>query len=174
MYRAVILLSGLVLSVPANAQTAEELAFIKSVLTAAQAMSIKSNREYCGYIGFDEDGRLRSTKARRGRSHECTPRWPDSLDVVASWHTHAGYDHDSLSEVPSVMDIEADEDEGVDGYVSTPGGRIWYVDTTAMEVSQVCGLGCILSDPTFQKGSEGSIAQSYTYKQLIKREEEGS
>lgn len=172
MNRAFLTILAIFLAGAANAQSAQEVALVKAVLEAAQVKSIKKNREYCGYIGFNKEGRLTSTKARRGWSHECTPRWPDNLDVIASWHTHAGYDYDAWSEVPSVVDIEADEDEGVDGYVSTPGGRIWYVDTTEMEVSQICGLGCILSDPNFERGSEGLIEQSYTYKELIAREKE--
>ena len=47
----------------------------------------------------------------------------------------------------AVGDIEADEDEGVDGFVATPGGRLWYVDTKDMIVRQLCSLNCLPQDP---------------------------
>lgn len=150
----------------------DELALIKNTLNQAQTKSFAGNREYCGYIGYTDDGRLASTKATRGRLDECTPRWPRNLDVIASWHTHAAYDEGAYSEVPTVNDIEADEAEGVDGYVGTPGGRLWYVDTTDMVVSQICGLRCLQSDPNFVRGSEGTIEQAYTYQELVQREAE--
>lgn len=88
--------------------------------------------------------------------------------MVSSWHTHAAYDVYTYSEVPSVTDIEADE--GVDGYVGTPGGRLWYVNTQGMVASQLCGLKCLVADSRFRKGAEGNVAQSYTYRQLLRRE----
>lgn len=162
----------LILGLPAtaSAQSAYEVRAAKAVLAKAQARSIAENREYCGYLGYSSSGALVSTRPRRGNLDECTPNWPRNIEVVASWHTHAAYDEGAWSEVPTVNDIEADEAEGVDGYISTPGGRVWYVDTTDMVVSQLCGLGCIRSDPRFKRGAEGQIQQSYTYRQLLRRE----
>jgi len=161
---------GLALSGPAQAQSQAEVQAAKAVLSQAQARSIAENREYCGYLGYTSSGALASTPPRRGQLDECTPRWPGNLQVIASWHTHAAYDNGAWSEVPTVNDIEADEAEGIDGYVATPGGRLWFVDTSDMVVSQMCGLGCIRPDPRFVHGSEGPIAQSYTYHQLLRRE----
>lgn len=155
-----------------QAQSVQEIALAKQVLNQAQIRSTAENREYCGYIGYTDDGRLAATKATRGSLDECTPRWPRNLDVIASWHTHAAYDEGAYSEVPTVNDIEADEAEGVDGWVGTPGGRLWFVDTTDMVVSQICGLRCLRSDPNFVRGSEGPIKQSYTYRELLQREAE--
>ncbi|QIE46563.1 DUF4329 domain-containing protein [Pseudohalocynthiibacter aestuariivivens] len=155
------------------AQDNTEIAFAKSVLASVQAKSIAENREYCGYLGRDAAGRLASGPSIRGKRDECTPVWPDALEVLASWHTHAGYDAVAWSEVPTVIDIEADEEEGIDGYVATPGGRLWYVDTTDMVVSQLCAVRCMQVDPRFVIGSEGEIETSYTYRQLLAREAEG-
>ena len=161
----------LALSGGAMAQSAAEVRAAKQVLADAQARSFAENREYCGYLGYSASGALVSTRPRRGHLDECTPYWPRNMEVVASWHTHAAYDEGAWSEVPTVNDIEADEAEGVDGYIATPGGRVWYVDTTDMVVSQLCGLGCIQSDPRFIRGAEGPIRQSYTYRELLRREE---
>jgi hypothetical protein len=161
---------GLTLAPAAQAQESAEVRLVKQVMAQALPLSFKANREYCGYIGYDRNGTLKSSRVTRGKRDECEPRWPNNLDVVASWHTHAAYDVEAYSEDPSVTDIEADEDEGVDGYVGTPGGRLWYVDTQDMVVSQLCGLKCLVSDSRFRKGAEGKIAQSYTYRQLLQRE----
>lgn len=165
---------AVLLAAPVSAlgQSADEIAVAREVLSRAQARSVAENREYCGYIGYTASGALATTRPRRGHLDECMPHWPDGLNVIASWHTHAGYDEQAWSEVPTVNDIEADEAEGVDGYIGTPGGRMWYVDTTDMVVSQLCGLGCIPPDPRYVRGAEGPIAQSYTYRELLRREAE--
>lgn len=160
------------LAAPLAAQSRDEVAFAKAVLASVQARSIALNREYCGYLGLDESGEFASGPVTRGSLDECTPVWPEDIEVLASWHTHAGYDSGAWSEVPTVIDIEADEDDGVDGYVATPGGRFWFIDTTDMVVSQLCRGPCMMVDPRFVKGSEGEIAQSYTYRQLLRREAE--
>ena len=56
---------------------------------------------------------------------------------------------------------------------TTPGGRLWYIDTTDMITSQLCGLGCMGQDPNFIKGVDGEIRRSYTYDELIDRENDG-
>lgn len=164
------LAASMALSGAGLAQDRSEVAMVKSVLNQLQGLSFKNNREYCGYIGFDSSGKLRAGKARRGRINDCEANWPDNLEVVASYHTHGAFDEDVPAEFPSVSDIEADESEGIDGYVATPGGRLWYVDTTDMVVSQICGIGCLSTDPNFQAGLDGKIRRSYTYRQLIQLE----
>ena len=74
---------------------------------------------------------------------------------------------DYNSEVPSGADMEGDEAEGIDGWVGTPGGRLWYIDTTDMITRQICGIGCIPSDPDFVRGDSGLIEQSYSYDELV-------
>ena len=153
------------------AQGHDEVDVARAVLSAAQITSFSQNLEFCGYLGFDGAGTLRSSQVVRGMVDECSPLWPDDLEVVASWHTHAAYDTGAWSEVPTVIDIEADEDEGIDGYVATPGGRFWFVDTETMEVVQLCDRGaCVPVDAAYVAGSEGDVWQSYTYQELLDRE----
>jgi len=146
---------------------------MKSVLGALQAKSFEHNREYCGYVGYDDDGLLMATPARRGRKGGCRPRDPYELaTVIASYHTHGAYSESYTSEIPSADDIEADLSEGIDGWVATPGGRLWFIDTEDMVVSMICDLGCLPSDPDFVPGDIGKIADSYTYDQLLVKLEE--
>jgi len=148
----------------------DELALIHQVMAQVQPQSIKQNREYCGYLGRNAQGVLISTAPSKGRRHSCTPDWPDGVDVIASWHTHGAFDATAWSEVPSVSDIEADQSEGIDGYLGTPGGRLWHIDTQTMQVRLICGPGCIAHDGRFKFGAEGWIASRYSYDQLLARE----
>lgn len=91
--------------------------------------------------------------------------------MLASWHTHAAHDPGAWSEVPTLADILADRDEGIDGYVATPGGRLWHVDTSAMSVRQVCPQGCVPADPAFVPGEEGEILQRYSFPRIRRREQ---
>lgn len=166
----VLALGLMALSTPALAQSSAEMRFVKNLFAQIQGPSFQSNREYCGYIGYDEQGRLAASTVVRGGRDECEPRWPEQLNVIASFHTHAGFDREAWSEFPSVTDIEADEAEGVDGWLATPGGRLWYIDTQDMVVSQVCGTGCLPQDPKFRPGVHGQVDQSYTYRQLLRLE----
>ncbi len=158
---------------PGAAQGRGELRFAKAVLGQLQQRSFSENREFCGYIGRDADGRWRASLAYRGHQDSCDPRFPEDMTVVASFHTHGGFMEDASSEVPSVNDMEADEAEGIDGYVATPGGRLWYIDTTEMVASQLCGIGCLVQDPAFVAGADGEVYQSYSVDELIARENEG-
>ncbi|MDA5095262.1 DUF4329 domain-containing protein [Aliiroseovarius sp. KMU-50] len=155
------------------AQGAEELALVKLIFAQLQVISIEKNREYCGYIGRDAEGKVAFSKARRGRKGTCAPDDPDELSLVtASYHTHGAYSPNYVNELPSVEDMEGDEAEGIDGWVATPGGRLWYVDTEEMVVHQICGLGCLPSDPQFIEGDTGLIEQSYYYDELVQKIEE--
>lgn len=144
-----------------------EVAFVRALFEELQPKSIRKNREYCGYLGYDEDGTLVATRPKRGRVESCLPRWPRGFDPVASYHTHAGYDPEAWSEIPSGEDMEADEADGIDGYVATPGGRLWYIDSSEMVASQICGVGCLPMDADFQPETEITVAPSYSYAELI-------
>lgn len=148
----------------------EELAFIMDIFADLQPRSITENRELCGFIGYNRLGELRATRIMEGDEATCQlPNWPIKLTVVASFHTHSTYSPEYDSEVPSVTDIESDEAAGIDGYVATPGGRLWYVDTDTMTVSQICGIGCLPQDPEFLAAADGSVRASYSYRGLQKR-----
>ncbi len=154
------------------AQNAQELAVARAVLTILQPQSFAENREYCGYIGRLSDGRYMATHPTRGWRYSCRSRGDESqfAEITASFHTHAAFDPRADSEVPSSDDVLGDMEEGVNGYVATPGGRLWYVDGTRGIVTQLCGLGCVGQDPDFIPRDAGPIAERYTLSDLRARE----
>lgn len=156
----------------AIAQDAVEVAAARAVLLQLQPRSFAENLEYCGYLGRLPDGRLTATEVTRGDAWSCLSRADASrfVEIVASFHTHAGFVRSADSEVPSSDDMMGDMQERVNGYVATPGGRLWYIDYRRAVATQVCGLGCMGQDPDFIPGDAGPIAQSYTLQQLQARE----
>lgn len=163
----------LCLASPALAQDNAEVTLIKALFAQINPISIRENVEYCGYIGFDDAGDLVVSAATLGEEASCLANDPADIAVItASWHTHGGHSLDYFNEVPSIEDYETDEDEGIDGYVATPGGRLWYIDTTDEMMSQICGIGCLPMDPDFRMGDNGIVAESYTYDELVTKLEE--
>ncbi len=162
-----------------TAATAQDRALVraaKSTLAQIQDNSFAANREYCGLLGVSPSGQLVVTNARKGRVDSCTPRdFPsDDIEPIASYHTHGAYDPDADAEVPSLGDLDADTDEGLDyGFMSSPGGRFWVIDTARQEVRMLCGLGCMPSDPDFVAGDWGPIKKRYSRNELVRRENEG-
>ena len=159
----------LLLAVPAGAlgQSAEEVEFAKEFFNDVQVKSIIENREYCGYILRDPDGALRATRPNRGKADTCqlgTP--PRRVEVVASYHTHAAFASESINEIPSLQDLQGDIAGKLDGYVSTPGGRLWFSDHRGREVRQICGLGCLVQDPDFRPGRFYKERRRYTLDDL--------
>ena len=175
---AVLALSACQLGEPEISKAApgqSEAEFAKVTLNNLQVMSFEQNREFCGYIVRTPEGVLAALGAKRGRASSCLANDPpaDHL-VVASYHTHGAFEYDTPAEFPSVGDVEADEGEGIDGYVSTPGGRLWYVDGSDLIVSQICGVGCMIQDPRFESGLNGKIEVSYSVQELRALDDEQS
>lgn len=153
---------------PAFAQDTAESALARATLNALQAPSFTQNREFCGYIIRTADGDLAATPATPGEMGSClSTEPPQDAIILASYHTHGAFEYDTPSEFPSIDDVEADEAEGIDGYIATPGGRFWYVDSTELVVSQICSIGCLQQDPAFEAGLDGTIQESYTYDELF-------
>ena len=69
------------------------------------------------------DGTLAATPATRGTAASCAMNCP-SRGAIASYHTHGSFSARYDNEVPSTSDLQSDFDFNVDGYVSTPGGRL--------------------------------------------------
>ena len=152
-------------------QTAAEIEAARSVLSSIQAESFETNREFCGILGVDEDGRLVASTPRRGKRDSCRPRNPrNAVEFVASYHTHAAHDIDADSEVPSSNDLLADMRDGIDGFVATPGGRFWFVDGQRGEARLICGPGCLPQDPNYDPVDTGPIRDRYTLEDLERRE----
>ena len=141
-----------------------------ATLDAHQARSFTESREYCGYIGEDGTGTLRSTPATRGTLDGCDiPPVPADWRAIASWHTHGSWDWEYDSEVPSIDDMIGDLEEGVDGYISTPGGRVWKIDLATERAVILCGEGCVTADPRYRPDTEFPPASSYTLFELYQR-----
>lgn len=146
---------------------AAEVAAVKARLQAIQLLSFATGLEYCGYLMRGPDGGLVFSDMVRGHTDGCTPPPPRRGQIaVASVHTHGAYDPSVPAEFPTVLDMESDRREGVMGYVATPGGRLWHIDSRAMIARQICGLGCLPQDPDFHAGDDGEIAQSYSLRAL--------
>ena len=152
--------------------SAEQLA--RQTLTALQPHSTATNLEYCGSIVEREDGTKYVTGPFKGDSDSCG--FPEFYEVegytsgdeeLADYHTHSSYGEDIDSEVPSATDIESNSDWGIPGYVSTPGGRFWYVSGSNYSARQICGLSCLPSDPNFVE--EFYVPQSLTLDDLEDR-----
>ncbi len=156
-----------VMASAAAAQDAAEVALARETLWSLQAVSFAKGREFCGFIGYDASGVLRATRAVQGDESTCLADLPNDLAVTASYHTHGGFDPDYFGEIPSEIDIEGDA--AINGYVSTPGGRFWFVDTRAMEVRLLCGLSCLPMAPEYRKGANGPIAPRYSYDALVRK-----
>ncbi|MEY8840394.1 DUF4329 domain-containing protein [Cribrihabitans sp. XS_ASV171] len=136
-----------------------------------QHLSFAARLEYCGYVGRGPDGRIAFTPMLRGDENGCTPPPPlDGLTIFASMHTHGAYHRDTPAEFPTALDMQSDRNEGVNGFVATPGGRLWFIDSKAMITVQICGLGCLPQDPNFHAGDDGDIAESYSHDELLQLE----
>lgn len=165
----ILVLLSLFFAPAASAQSADEIALIKATMAQLQVKSIAANREYCGYLIENWQGNLKMTRARKGRQDSCAPRPPNAwLNIIASYHTHGAFSRDSMAEFPSLSDVDADIKDGVDGYVATPGGRLWFIDTRRGEIRLICGLGCLPSDPDFVAGMDGPIKARYSFSALAK------
>ena len=151
---------------PAAAQSVAEVRLARETLSRLQEPSFRKRREHCGFIGYDARGKLVAGPASEGTMDSCAAPYPDDLAVTASYHTHGAYDEGYFNELPSMIDVEGDASVFIDGYVSTPGGRLWLVAGRTRSVHLICGLGCLPVAPGFRKGSSGEILDGYTYEDL--------
>lgn len=146
--------------------------FARNSLDDIQRRSFAEKKEFCGLILEDDEGNLNISLVIEGRESDCDLPWlsPMGLYPVATFHTHGAFNTDYDSEVPSTLDMEADIDEQIDGFIATPGGRLWKIDWQDEVAAQVCGEGCIASDPRYRPEPLDDIAGSYTLNQLKQRQ----
>ncbi len=152
----------------ALAQSPAEVSFVAALFNDLQAQSIAEDREYCGLIGVDAAGTLIATAPQRGRVSSCLPPAPASVSfvVLASYHTHGAWSPDYFTEVPSFADMRTDIEDGTDGYIATPGGRMWYVDARNQIARQICGLNCLVPDPSHIEDPAFPVRATYTLDDL--------
>jgi hypothetical protein len=150
------------------AQTQREVAFVSGLFNDIQGRSISENREYCGLIGVDSTGAYVASPARRGGVASCLPPSRSSVgfQVLASYHTHGSASLNYYTEIPSYDDMRTDIEDGTDGYIATPGGRLWYVDARARIARQLCGLDCLVDDPNHVEDQDYRVYQKYSLNQL--------
>lgn len=145
-------------------------AFAVAFLDTIQAQSIAERREFCGFLFVDTNGIVRASPPVRGTFAACNMPAPTRRSgAFASYHTHGAYGPQFDNEVPSVTDLESDFRLGLDGYVSTPGGRVWRVNHLSRDTVQLCGLGCVTSDPDFVPRNESGVFARYSLVQLALR-----
>ncbi|MCC7321051.1 MAG: DUF4329 domain-containing protein [Rubellimicrobium sp.] len=150
-----------------SSPTGDELAFVTQTLTQMQLRSYSTGSETCGYVGRDAAGQMMASVINTGQEASCyLPRIPNGMRVVASIHTHGTYSPAYASEFPTVQDMTTDARDGINGYISTPGGRLWYVDTATMSVRQLCGRGCLPQDPHYRPQDDGPVQAAYTIAEL--------
>ncbi|ARO13501.1 hypothetical protein BVG79_00141 [Ketogulonicigenium robustum] len=156
---------------PAASQTVDEFAFVTDLLRNLQYESFNKHREYCGFIGIDPAGKLVATTATAGTQASCPLHIPprSEMVIIASYHTHGAFDLGYVNEIPSETDMLSDQSLGVRGWVSTPGGRLWLIDSSKMVARQVCSTGCLPIDPNYYKAQAGEVAKTYTYDELVQR-----
>ena len=147
--------------------TGAERAYVTAILADLQQRSFAENREYCGYFGFDASGAYATTPINAGTEASCPlPRIPPGLTLVASFHTHGTYSPYYASEWPTTQDMATDAADSIDGYIATPGGRLWYVDTDTMTVREICGRGCLPQDRNYVAADDGPLHPLMSYAQL--------
>lgn len=144
----------------------------KRALTLIQQRSIREGREYCGYIFRLSETEFRADKPRHGQWAGCTLRGlADEESAIASYHTHGNFSLDADSEVPSVLDLTSDMADDMIGYVATPGGRFWRTNMPTAKAVQLCGRGCLFSDPAYEDDpSWGAMQKIFTLPQLEARQ----
>lgn len=145
--------------------------YARSTLEGLQKRFLANNQEYCGVIFEDESGNLQTSKIFEGGRAECALDWgvPLGNHVVASFHTHGGFDSDYDSERPSLDDLATDIDARIDGFIATPGGRIWHVDWQEESATQICGAGCLQQDPDYAGAPQEDLPDRYSFEDLQAR-----
>ena len=138
--------------------------FARETLDDLQERSIAQNQEFCGVIYEDEQGALHRSQIYEGERAACGFDWglPLGNNVVASFHTHGAYDRDFDSEMPSADDLFNDIDARIDGFISTPGGRLWQTSWKDESVTQVCGAGCLRQDPRYAGTQREALRPTYS------------
>jgi len=156
--------------IQATAQSQQETNFVLGLMESMNALSVRFNREVCGYVLRHPNGAYSSTKVSWGAQASCASL-PilEGMEVVSSWHTHAAWDPSYDGEVPSIQDVEGDMRMGVNGWVGTPGGRLWFVEGQSGTIRQVCGRGCLPIDEDFGDEDFGPVGETYTLDGLYAR-----
>jgi hypothetical protein len=145
--------------------------FARERLNAMQARSFSEKVELCAIVFETSTGELDTTAVKVGDEATCDLRYFDEpgMAPLASIHTHGAFDENYDSEVPSLIDLEGDIESQIDGYVATPGGRMWRIDWRQERAVLVCSEGCLQQDPSYRPCPGDPIAPAYSSPQLTAR-----
>jgi len=154
----------------AIAQSEAEAVLVQAMFRSVNAQSITYDREVCGHVLRSPAGRLEIGKVSWGGPASCAMTPPAAgYQVVSSWHTHAAWAEGYDNELPSLIDVEGDMALGIDGWLATPGGRLWFIDGQSGEIHQYCGPECLPADPNAQMDARGPVDKHYTLSELRAR-----
>lgn len=163
------ILAAPALADPTRAQISD---FAMEQLATLQELSLRAGREYCSVIALDTYGDLIASRPRRGSVDTCMPRDPrGAVEIIASLHTHGTHDAGYDSEMPSTDDMLGDMDEGILGFIATPGGRVWVLDGMTGTGEMLCGVSCTLSDPLYDADDHDPVPGFVTLDMLYDRED---
>ncbi|RDC59840.1 hypothetical protein HME9302_01036 [Alteripontixanthobacter maritimus] len=161
--------------VPSIAQLEDETARVAAqTLADLQVRSHANNLEYCGYI-YRWDGSVKASSPEVGNAFSCESDFGanSNREVLATYHTHAGFDAEADSEVPSDIDLRSTISWQVDDYVSTPGGRLWLVSGENEQAVLLCGPACLAVDPAFRDCPGDASSDRYDLAMLRARARTG-
>ncbi|WP_298916777.1 DUF4329 domain-containing protein [uncultured Algimonas sp.] len=131
-------------------RSAAEIDYVKTVLSRVQTRSLAEGLEFCGFIGLNDEGEFVTWVPTRGEANFCEPVFnylDRSFNVLANYHTHGSPSVEHETETPSFVDMYGTHLAGQDGYVVTPGGRLWYMDGQAVTAELLCDARCLPHDP---------------------------
>ena len=156
----------------ATVEQPEVESFARARLSELQQRSFAEGVEVCGMIAENSSGELVSRSVMAGDEGTCDIQYFDvrSLLPLATFHTHGGFSYDYDSEVPSTIDMRSDIGGELDGYISTPGGRLWHVDWQDGVARMVCGEGCLPKDERYRPCNAPAPGTTFTLEQLQERE----
>jgi hypothetical protein len=170
-----LLLVSCMLATPVAAQDADDVKILHrmalKILNQLQKPSISQNRELCGVFYKRADGHIFASRVVTGMEATCAPprdNLPGS-DVIATFHTHGPHSRAYDAEVPSLQDLQGDIAAGTFGYVSTPGGRVWFIHPTRETAELLCDVGCVHADPRYNPRDTRQIARRYSLSKLASR-----
>lgn len=139
-------------------------------LNQLQKPSIVQNRELCGVFMRGPAGVIQTSHIVTGLEATCAPpRDMLGTTTLATFHTHGPHSDLYDAEVPSLQDFQGDIQAGTYGYISTPGGRVWFIDPHRRVAKLLCGVGCVYADPSYDPKDTRQVSARYTLEKLSNR-----
>lgn len=175
MRYAILVLIALACASPAAAQVSGDVKVLHrtalKILNQLQKSSFAQNRELCGVFYKRSDGHIYASRVVTGMEATCAPprEVAPGSEVIATFHTHGPHSPSYDAEVPSLQDLQGDIAGGTYGYVSTPGGRVWFIHPIRETAELLCDVGCVHADPRYDPRDTRQIARRYSVGKLAAR-----